>query len=154
MFIWSVKLNRNILWGFCAVVCLALGAFAAMAPKASTDVLKNSVDTTAKTIEQQAAFLKSYGYEVEKQPLLIEEVIIPSEFDDEYNSYNDFQKISGFDLSKFKGYRAKKYTYLITNYPDSKEDVYANLLIYNNKIIGGDVSSSSYDGFIHGFVKE
>lgn len=154
MFIWSVKLNRNIMWGFCAAVCLALGAVAAFTPKDSVDVLKSTVDTTAKTIEQQTDFLKAYGYEAEKQPLLIEEVIIPSEFDDAYESYNNFQKISGFDLSKFKGYRVKKYTYLVTNYPDAKEDVYANLFIYNSKIIGGDISSSSYDGFVHGFVKE
>lgn len=154
MFIWSVKLNRNIMWGFCAVICLALGAFAAFTPKDSVDVLKSTVDTTAKTIEQQVTFLKSYGYEAEKQPLLIEEIIIPSEFDEKYNAYNEYQKISGFDLSKYKGFRAKKYTYLIVNYPDAKEDVYANLLIYNGKVIGGDVSASSYGGFVHGFVKE
>ena len=154
MFIWSVKLNRNILWGLCAAVCLSLGAVAAMTPKDSIDVLKSTVDTTAKTIEQQADFLKSYGYEAEKQPLLIEEIIIPSEFDDAYESYNNLQKISGFNLEKFKGYRVKKYTYLVTNYPDAKEDIYANLLIYNGKVIGGDVSASSNDGFVHGFVKE
>lgn len=154
MFIWSVKLNRNILWGICAAVCLSLGAVAAMTPKDSIDVLKSTVDTTAKTIEQQADFLKSYGYEAEKQPLLIEEIIIPSEFDDAYESYNNLQKISGFNLEKFKGYRVKKYTYLVTNYSDAKEDVYANLLIYNGKVIGGDVSASSNDGFVHGFVKE
>ena len=142
------------MWGFCAVVCLALGAFAAFTPKDSVDVLKNTVDTTAKTIEQQVAFLKSYGYEAEEQPVLIEEVIIPSEFDEKYNAYNEYQKISGFDLSKYKGYRVKKYTYLIVNYPDAKEDVYANLFIYNGKVIGGDVSASSYGGFVHGFVKE
>ena len=104
MFIWSVKLNRNIMWGLCAAVCLSLGAIAALTPKNSTDVLKSSADTSAKTIEQQTAFLKTYGYEVESQPLLIEEVIIPTEFDDEFKTYNDYQKISGFDLSKFKGY--------------------------------------------------
>lgn len=154
MFIWSVKLNRNILWGLCAAVCLSLGAVAAMTPKDSIDVLKSTVDTTAKTIEQQADFLKSYGYEAEKQPLLIEEIIIPSEFDDAYESYNNLQKISGFNLEKFKGYRVKKYTYLVTNYPEAKEDIYANLLIYNGKVIGGDISASSNDGFVHGFVKE
>ena len=44
--------------------------------------------------------------------------------------------MSGFDLSKYKGDRAKKYTYRVTNYPDSKVDVNANLIVYKNKVIG------------------
>lgn len=154
MFIWSVKLNRNLLWGFCAVVCLSIGALAAFTPKSSQDVLKNSIDTTAKTTEQQVALLGAFGYEVEPQPTLIEEIIIPAEFDEEYNKYNDYQKMSGFDLSKYKGRRAKKYTYIVTNYSDQSDEVVANLIVYNGKAIGGDISSSVANGFVHGFIKE
>lgn len=154
MFIWSVKLNRNILWGLCAAVCLSLGAFAAFSPKETTDVLKNSIDTTAKTTEQQVAILKTFGYEVDSQPLLIEEIIIPSEFDDEYIRYNEYQKISGFDLSKYQGTRMKRYTYLVSDYPDAEGEVHANLYIYNGKVVGGDIASASLDGFVHGLIKE
>ena len=154
MFIWSVKLNRNLLWGFCAAVCLSIGALAAFAPKSSQDVLKNSIDTTAKTMEQQVALLHAFGYEVEPQPTLIEEIIIPAEFDEEYEKYNDYQKMSGFDLSKYKGRRAKKYTYIVTNYPDQSNEVVANLIVFNGKAIGGDVSSTIANRFIHGFIKE
>ena len=154
MFIWSVKLNRNILWGLCAAVCLSLGALAAFSPKDTTDVLKNSIDTTAKTTEQQVKILKAFGYEVDPQPLLIEEIIIPSDFDEEYKRYNEYQKISGFDLSKFQGTRMKRYTYLVSNYPDVESEVHANLYIYNGKVVGGDVSSASLDGFVHGLIKE
>ncbi len=154
MFIWSVKLNRNLIWAVCAALCLTIGGIAVFSPKATTDVLKNSVDTTAKTIEQQVAFLKSFGYEVEPQPQLIEEIIIPSEFDAVYEEYNAYQKMSGFNLEKHKGHRAKKYTYKVTNYPDQNENVVANVLIYNGRVIGGDISSSVLNGFVHGFVKE
>lgn len=154
MFIWSVKLNRNLIWGVCAVLCLSIGAIAVFSPKGTTDVLKNSVDTTAKTTEQQVSLLQSFGYEVESQPMLIEEVIIPAEFDESYEAYNNYQKLSGFDLTKYKGCRAKKYTYRVTNYPDYNEEVVANLLVYNNKAIGGDISASVLNGFVHGFVKE
>lgn len=153
MFIWSVKLNRNMIWGVCAALCLSIGGLAVFSPKETADVLKNTVDTVAKTTEQQVAFLKSFGYEAEAEPLLIEEVMIPSEFDDQYVRYNDYQKLSGFDLSKHKGDRAKKYTYRITNYPDQKE-VNANLLVYKGRVIGGDISSASLNGFVHGFIKE
>ena len=154
MFIWSVKLNRNILWGFCAAICLSIGAIAVFTPKDSAYVLKNSVDTRAESFEQQAAILKSFGYEVEGQPLLIEEIIVPSEFDQKYEEYNNYQKISGFDLSDYKGYRAKKYTYRVINYPNYPDNVLANLIVYNGRAIGGDISSTSPEGFVHGFIKE
>ncbi len=154
MFIWSVKLNRNLIWGLCAALCLSIGALAVFSPKDAADVLKNSVDTAAKTTEQQVTFLQSYGYETEPQPTLIEEVIIPAEFDDDYEKYNNYQKMSGFDLSKYKGSRAKKYTYNVTNYSDWQGDVVANILVYKGKAIGGDISSAELNGFVHGFVKE
>ncbi len=154
MFIWSVKLNRNMVWGLCAALCLSIGGIAVFTPKESADVLKNTVDTAAKTSEQQVGFLNSFGYEVESEPALIEEVIIPSEFDEDYENYNNCQKLSGFDLSKYKGDRVKKYTYRVTNYPDYTGGVNANLLVYKGKVIGGDISSAESDGFVHGFVKE
>lgn len=154
MFIWSVKLNRNILWGLCAAICLSIGAVAAFSPKDATDVLGHSVDTTAKTTEQQISILKAFGYEVDPEPALIEEIIIPSKFDESYDSYNDFQKLSGFDLGKYKGRRVKKYTFNVTNYPENSNGVVANLLVYKGKAIGGDISSVELNGFVHGFIKE
>ena len=154
MFIWSVKLNRNLIWGLCAVICLSIGAFAVFSPKTSTNVLKNSIDTAAKTTEQQVTMLQSFGYEVEPQPILIEEVIIPSEFDTNYEEYNNYQRLSGFYLSKYNGTRAKKYTYNVTNYPEQPDGVVANILVYNGKAIGGDISSTALNGFVHGFIKE
>ncbi len=154
MFIWSVKLNRNLIWGFCAALCLSIGGIAVFTPKDSTDVLKSTVNTAAKTTEQQVAFLNSFGYEVEAEPTLIEEVIIPTEFDEDYTAYNNYQKLSGFDLSKYKGDRVKKYTFKVMNYPDQKSSVNANILVYKGKAIGGDISSATLNGFVHGFVKE
>ena len=154
MFIWSVKLNRNLLWGFLAIICLSIGMIAFFSPKDTTDVLKNSVDLSAKTHDQQIAVLNAFGYEVDSHPVLIEEIVIPAEFDEKYEQYNNLQKLSGFDLTKFKGMRAKKYTYRVTNYSDQSENILANLLVYGDKAIGGDISSANIDGFVHGFVKE
>ena len=67
------------------------------------------------------------------------------------NSYNEVQKSQGLDLSKFKGKTAMRYTYSITNYPDYSGTVYANVIIYKNRVIGGDVCSADVEGFIHGF---
>ena len=44
-----------------------------------------------------------------------------------------------------------RYSYRITNYPDYDGDVLANVLIYKNRVIGGDICSTDANGFIHGF---
>ena len=36
------------------------------------------------------------------------------------------------------------------NYPGGVEDARLTLLIYQDRLIGGDVSSTSADGFMHG----
>ena len=46
-----------------------------------------------------------------------------------------------------------RYTYKITNYGEGEDTVYANILVYRDKVIGGDICSANVDGFIHGFVK-
>jgi hypothetical protein len=42
------------------------------------------------------------------------------------------------------------YTYAVTNYPDASQTVLADLYIYKNRVIGGDVHSTNLDGFMIG----
>lgn len=154
MYVVSVKLNSKKLLSAIAVMCIAVAIICVSFPKKSSDVLTSKVNNSAKTIEQHIDFLNAYGYNITEKPIQIQEIIIPQEFSADYEKYNDYQKLSGFDLAKFKGYRAKKYTYKVLNYQDSTDEVVANLLIYNNKIIGGDVCSTTLGGFVHGFIKE
>ena len=44
------------------------------------------------------------------------------------------------------------YTYEITNYPTGETGILANLLIYKNTVIGGEVLSPQLDGFLHGLA--
>ena len=154
MFVVSVKLNKKRLLGIYAVACVLIASICIILPNFEQDVLKNNVGNSAKTTEQQVEFLKAFGYEVTATPVQIQEIIIPEEFDEEYTQYNEMQKISGFDLTKYKGRRVKKYTYKVTNYADSEDEVVANVLVLNGKAIGGDVCSTVLGGFVHGFVKE
>ena len=57
------------------------------------------------------------------------------------------------NLSGYKKKSVRRYTYVIENYPDYEGTVYANVLVYRGKVIGGDVCSADVDGFIHGFEK-
>jgi hypothetical protein len=154
MFIISLKLDKTKILATLAALCLVVAVACVMIPQGSDDVLSSNVSNVAKSIEDHIAFLNAYGYNVSDKPVRIQEVIIPSEFGDDYQRYNDFQKLSGFDLTKFKNYRVKQYTYKVTDYSDTDDEVVANILVHNNKVIGGDISSTTLGGFTHGFVKE
>ncbi|MGI5967365.1 MULTISPECIES: DUF4830 domain-containing protein [Anaerotruncus] len=107
-----------------------------------------------KTNEQRITFLESFGWQVEPEEEEILEVKIPKELDEVYEKYNEIQKSQGCDLTKYGGKRCKRYTYIVLNYPDQPENVRANIVTYNGKIIGGDVCSVELDGFMHGFAPE
>lgn len=104
-----------------------------------------------KTEQARTDFLKQFGWETEPSATEEVEVQIPTDFDKIMNSYNNIQRNQGLDLSKYKGKRVNRYTYKVTNYPDYDGTVYANIIVYKNKVIGGDICSSDIEGFIHGF---
>lgn len=154
MYIVSVKINKRNILVLAAAICLAVAVIFVALPSESDDILTSNISNTAKTTQDHIEFLSAYGYNVSETPVQIQEIIIPEQFSEEYDKYNEYQKMSGFDLSKFKSRRVKKYTYKVLNYEGSDEETVANLLVYNDKIIGGDISSTKLGGFVHGFVKE
>ena len=105
-----------------------------------------------KTNEDRVNFLFQFGWQVKNEPVSNEEITIPASFDKIFVGYNEIQKGQGLDLSKYKNKEVMRYTYEITNYPNYSGTVYATILVYRNKIIGGDVCSADVKGFIHGFV--
>ncbi len=154
MFIYSVKVNKTKILSFLAVFCAAIALVFVLMPSSIGDVLNNGVSASVKDQASMVGFLKSFGYVAQERAVQIEEVIIPDTFDEKYNAYNELQKVSGFDLSKYAGKTVKKYTFRLTEYPNSEDEVIANLLVHNDRVIGGDISSTTLGGFQHGFVKE
>ena len=83
------------------------------------------------------------------------DVLLPSSFNDTYEKYNQIQKEQGLDLLKYAGATCQRYTYEVTNYPDADAGtVVANVLIYKDKVIGGDICSTQLGGFMHGFSQD
>jgi hypothetical protein len=97
-------------------------------------------------------FLKLCGWETEAEAVAVTEVTIPAVFDGIYATYNQLQSEMGLDLTGYKNKTVKRYTYIVTNYT-YHGTVYANLLIYDNKVIGGDITSANVDGFQKSLVK-
>ena len=106
-----------------------------------------------KSNDDRIAFLAQFGWEVEAVPTKEEQVTIPDSFDRIYQGYNDMQKELGLDLSKYRNKEVSCYRYSVTNYPDYDGEVNATLLIYRNRVIGGDISSADVNGFSHSFEK-
>ncbi len=99
-------------------------------------------------------FISQFGWEVNQTPIEEIEVSIPAQFDTVYIGYNDIQKAQGLNLAKYRGKEVVRYTYEVTNYEGYEGTVYVNLLVYRNKVVGGDVCSADSAGFIHGFTKQ
>lgn len=136
-----------VLLVFCvAAVCLFSGdRTVSTAGKASV---------SGETNEERISYLESFGWQVEPEPCEIVEVQIPTVFNDVYEQYNDIQRKQSFDLKQYAGQRVKRFCYIVTNYPNYPNDIRANLLISEGKIIGGDICSLSEPGFIHEFNKK
>ncbi|MBE6588338.1 MAG: DUF4830 domain-containing protein [Ruminococcaceae bacterium] len=158
MFICSVKGNTLKLWGIIALALALVTALAIALPGAETVAagsLFEGKDTLnydkIKTEDARHEFLSQFGWEVSGPCVEEVEIRIPVDFDKVMNSYNEIQKSQGLDLSKYKGKTVQRYTYEVTNYPDYDGTVYANIIIYKSRVIGGDICSSDVEGFIQGF---
>ena len=174
MFVYSMKASTL---KFFAVVCVALAALVALiafvpAYAGGGDTLTGAVGNTSagnggttengsaatvyrydkvKSADDAASFLAQFGWTVDAGSAETASVTIPAEFDKVFAGYNELQKAQGLDLSKYKKKTVTRYTFTVTNYEDYEGTVYANVLVYRNRVIGGDICSADVSGFIHGF---
>lgn len=154
MFVTTFRINTLKLIAVTALSVLTVAALVIFVPTYESAVSSSGV-TYEKVYSNsdRVEFLSQFGWSVNQTPVEEVEVSIPSEFDTVYIGYNDIQKAQGLNLAKYKGKEVVRYTYEITNYGDYEGAVYANLLVYRNKVVGGDVCSADPAGFIHGFEK-
>lgn len=157
MFIYSIKFSKIKVVICCAAVIV--GILAVFVPRAfAEDTAPVSLILQGHKIsdnDDRIQYLKSFGWEVQEEPETIEEIIIPEDFNEVFQKYNEIQKLQGFDLEKYKNQRVKRYTYIVTNYPDEPDYVRANIFIFKNKVIAGDICSLKVKGgFLHGLKQD
>lgn len=172
MFVYSMKASTL---KFFAVVCVALAALVALiafvpayaggnvsagtlgnVQSGAVDAGQGTTETVyrydkVKSADDAAEFLTQFGWTVDAGSVETANVTIPAEFDKIFAGYNEMQKAQGLDLSKYKRKSVTRYTFTVTNYRDYDGTVYANVLVYRNRVIGGDICSADVSGFIHGF---
>ncbi|MBQ7700121.1 MAG: DUF4830 domain-containing protein [Clostridia bacterium] len=153
MFVWSVKASTLKFIAVLLVSAAAIGALAVFMPKYELKAAAASTTKTSLKVSGEDGikeFLSACGWEV-SELMDKAEVTVPAEFDPVYESYNTLQKKQEFDLSKYKKKTVERYTYKVDNYPEYSGVVLADVIVYKNKIIGGDICSADVNGFIHGF---
>ena len=159
MFVITANLNRKNLLAFVmalALLCggvytagVLLGERSLTASAAAEQGERKGV----KTNEDRIAYLAEYGWTVQNDPISTEELQLPESFDDPvYADFLALQQEQGFDPTRYAGKRVKRYSYLITNYPTGEEGIVADLYLYKNTIIGGEVLSPQLNGFLHGLL--
>lgn len=155
MFVWSFRMSKRelviIIIGVAAFIITALLLLLPSGDRETSSLADSGHSLEADGSSQRLEFLEQFGWQCEPEPVEVKEVIIPAKFNDTYAEYNELQKQQGFDLQQYSGRRVKLWTYTVTNYPGGISDVVANLLILNGTVIGGDISSTLLDGFVHGF---
>ena len=172
MFIYSFKASSIKFFGIICVALAALitliafvpayagsespapqGGVAVDAPEAESGVTVSVRYDKVKSADDAARFLTQFGWVADAGSAEVKDVTIPAAFDKVFAGYNELQKSQGLDLAKYKKKTVTRYTFTVTNYDGYEGTVYANVLVYRGRVIGGDICSADVSGFIHGFEK-
>ena len=160
MFVYSIRATTIKFFGVICVALAALITLIAFVPTYIGDSTQTGAEQSkeisydkVKSVEDAQKSLSQFGWEVDAAQAKTVQVTVPSEFDKVFVGYNELQKRQGLDLSKYRNKSITRYTFPVTNYPDYEGTVYANVLVYRNRVIGGDICSADVTGFIHGFEK-
>ena len=146
MLIMTTKVDKRKLLIAAAAVIAAIAALLFLGGGDSRPTASMITSPAADTNDARVKFLTDLGWDVTASPAEAAEVKIPRDADEVFDRYNELQKSQGYDLSKYAGKKVMRYVYKINNYPDAKEPVYATLLVYKDKIIGGDITDTTPGG--------
>ena len=142
--------KKKVIWIAAAAVAAIVLLFALFGGEAPV------TDTSAPLAagnDARIEFLKGCGWEVAAAPVESNQVRIPAETSPVYERYNTLQKSQGFDLTPYAGKQVMRFVYKVNNYPGATEPVYATVLVYKNRVIGGDITDTAAGGNIRGFSR-
>ncbi len=158
MFIYSIRANTIKFFGIICVALAALITLIAFVPtytrasaQTGADGAKEISYEKIKNAEDARNFLSQFGWQTDEASVKTVEVTLPGEFDKVFTGYNELQKRQGLDLAKYRNKSVTRHTFTVTNYPNYEGTVYANVLVYRNRVIGGDICSADVTGFVVGF---
>ena len=133
----SIKTTRTkILGTVCIVLAVIIAAILFFAGENGENAAE-SISLRVTNNRERTEYIASKGLKTAEEPSLVEEVLLPEEFDEILSEYNELQKKSGFDISPYLGKKVKKYVYPV----EGETETYATLYVYENTIIAADIAS-------------
>lgn len=112
-----------------------------------------SENTGLSTLEGRQMFLSGLGWEIDSGSEVAKKITLPEKMDSVLEEYNRIQLSQGYDLAKHLGEECTQYTYRLTNYSDSEEEIYICIYVQGRKVIAGDIHTNAMNGFMHGIHK-
>ena len=153
MLVMTTKVDKRKLLIAAAAIVAAIAALIFLGGSDSQPTVSMTAPAAADTNDARVKFLTDLGWEVTTSPAEATEVRIPRSDDEVFARYNELQKSQGYDLFRYAGKKVMRYVYQINNYPGAQEPVYATLLVYKDKIIGGDITDTTPGGKVQGFAQ-
>ncbi len=158
MFIYTMRASTLKFFG---AVLLSLAVFLAILVLVEpTEITAGAVEyeqvvnyAGIKTEEDRITFLEGFGWQIANTPATEVTFVLPDEFDRVLVGYNEIQKQQGLDLSRYRNKKVTRYTYEVTNYEGYEGKVYANIILYKNKVVAADLCSADPYGFVSGLTK-
>ncbi len=152
MVVMTAKLSKGKLITIFLIVAIIIGLLIVLCTGAKQGDTTENAGALAASNEERVAYLKGLGWEVDPDPVETQEVRVPEQLPEVLARYNELQKSQGFDLSRYSGKTLKRYVYEVINYPDTTDSYFATLLVYQDAVVGGDVSSASQGGLMQGLT--
>lgn len=149
MFVLRIKLKKSrLIIIICAAVAVLVFALIVALANADYTPVKNyatcdeagEYSLSAGTRQEQADFLKQFGYEARTVGATSDKVTIPTRFNEVYEKYNALQKEIGLDLTAFKGKTVERVRLELADGTNRQ----AVMLVYKNKVIAAHITSGIY----------
>lgn len=149
MFIFNITKNK-LIGAVCAAGAVLLILFFCLSGTFSSDANKMDPFYIGDSDSQRRAFIESYGIQLSSSSPAKEETQIPEEFDESYKEYELLQNEMGLSLYDCRGRKLVKYTYEMTNHPESyMMPVYVNLFMDGDRVAAADVCAPNLkEGFL------
>jgi len=136
-FLFLKKHKNAVICTVCTIVLIGSALISEPQKEALAEVKVS--EYTASANAQRTAFIRSNGVACENEPFEVTDVIIPTEFNTLYQSFEALQRAQGLSLEKYKGERVKRYSYKIIDSEDfvelfiTKSRIIACAVIKNNE---------------------
>ena len=149
MVVMTAKINKKRIGLILVALLAVLIAIVAFSGRSKQDS-GTGEPVGIRTNDQRVAYLTDYGWDVVVSPVQTRQVLIPKELSEVFQRYNDLQVSQGFDLENYAGKTVTQFVYQVKNYPNATDPVYATILVYDDQVIGADVTDTSAGGVVQG----